>query len=69
MAKKRKKKWTKNLKKGTFTAKAKRAGMTPAQYQRKVLANKSRYSTETVRQAYARRTLVSKKMGGKRREQ
>ena len=50
--------WIGRLKKGTFTRKAKAAGMTPAEYQRKVLANKNKYSAETVRQANARKTLV-----------
>ena len=43
---------------GAFTAKAKAAGMTPAQYQRKVLSNPGRYSTTTRRQANLRKTLV-----------
>ena len=36
---------------GLFTAKARRAGMTPAGFARKVLANRKRYSASTVRQA------------------
>lgn len=43
---------------GAFTKKAKAAGLTPAQLQRKVLANPSRYSSTTVKQANLRKTLV-----------
>lgn len=49
---------------GAFTAKAKRRGMTPAEFQRKVLANPGNYDTTTRRQANLRKTLVSKKMRG-----
>ena len=41
----------KKANKGKFTAKAKAAGMGVATYAKKVLANKSRYSSETVKQA------------------
>lgn len=47
--------------KGAFTAAAKRRGMTPAQLQRKVLANPSKFSTRLVRQARLRKTLVKMK--------
>jgi len=47
---------------GAFTAKAKKAGMSPAAFQRAVLANPKKYSTTTVRQARLRKTLVSKKV-------
>jgi hypothetical protein len=43
---------------GAFTKKAKAAGLTPAQYQRKVLASPDRYSSTTVKQANLRKTLV-----------
>jgi hypothetical protein len=38
-------------KKGAFSAKAKAAGMTPLAYANQVLANTSKYPTETVQQA------------------
>lgn len=47
-----------HMKKGAFTAKAKRRGMTPAEYQSEVLAHPDRYDTRTVRQANLRKTLV-----------
>lgn len=43
---------------GAFTAKAKAAGMSPASYQKKVLAKGSGASTRTKRQAALRKTLV-----------
>ena len=43
---------------GAFTKKAKAAGMTPAQYQAKVLKNPSKYPATTRRQAQLRKTLV-----------
>jgi hypothetical protein len=49
-------------KRGVFTAKAKRAGMGVQAYARKVLANKSRYSSSTVKQAnFARNAKKWKK--------
>lgn len=42
---------------GAFTAKAKKAGLGVQTYARKVLANKSRYSSTTVKQASLARTL------------
>ena len=41
----------KKSKRGVFTEKAKKAGMGVAAFARKVLANKDRYPTATVRQA------------------
>lgn len=47
---------------GVFAAKAKRAGMTTRAYAAKVLANKSRYSPTTVKQAnFARNAMKAKK--------
>jgi hypothetical protein len=43
---------------GAFTRKAERRGMTPAQFQRKVLSNPDGFDTTTVRQANLRKTLV-----------
>ncbi len=59
MAKKKKNSgyWIQDLKKGTFTAKAKRAGMTVDQCAKKVLAENSKACTETKRQAVAAQTL------------
>lgn len=45
---------------GAFTAAATRRGLTPAQLQRKVLANPDNYSDRLVRQARLRKTLVRK---------
>jgi len=53
------KKWLQKVRKsmvakgtvGAFTAKAKAAGMAVAAYARKILANKSKYDTKTIRQA------------------
>lgn len=46
---------------GAFTAAAKRRGMTPAQLQRKVLANPEDYSERLRKQAQLRKTLVKRK--------
>ena len=43
---------------GAFTAKAKKRGLTPAQFQKKVLANTSKFDLTTVRQASRRKSLV-----------
>jgi len=53
------KKWIQaaKLKTGAFTKKAKSAGMGVQTYARKVLANKSKYSATTVRQASLARTF------------
>lgn len=45
---------------GAFTAAAKRRGVSPAQLQRRVLANPDRYGDRLVRQARLRKTLVRK---------
>lgn len=50
---------TKN--KGAFTAEAKKRGMTPAELQRKVLANPEKYSNKMTKQANLRKTLVKMK--------
>jgi len=49
---------------GSFTAQAKSRGLTPAEFQSKVLANKEDYSSTTVRRANLRKTLVSMGNGG-----
>ena len=43
---------------GTFTAKAKKKGITSAQLQENVLANPDDYDKKTVKQANLRKTLV-----------
>ena len=43
---------------GTFTAKAKKKGITSAQLQENVLANPDDYDEKTVKQANLRKTLV-----------
>jgi hypothetical protein len=49
------------MKKGVFTAKAKRKGITTAQLQENVLANPDEYNAETIKQARLRQTLVGLK--------
>lgn len=63
-----KKRWIQKagLKKGAFTAQAKRAGMGVQAYARKVLANPSRYSPTTVRRARLARTFKKMSRKGKR---
>jgi hypothetical protein len=61
--KKEKKKPTKwiqeaELKKGNFTNKAERKGITTAQLQENVLSNPDKYNDTTVKQANLRKTLV-----------
>lgn len=58
--KKKDKKWIQgmNMKEGSFTAKAKRKGITSAQLQENVLANPEKYDEKTVKQARLRKTLV-----------
>ena len=65
-----KKKWVQNadIKKGAFTDKAKRRGLTPAVFQRQVLKDPSRYDATTVRQANLRKTLVSSAMKKKKKK-
>lgn len=43
---------------GAFTAKAEKRGLTPAQFQQKVLANPGKFDLTTVRQAARRKSLV-----------
>jgi hypothetical protein len=43
---------------GTFTAKAKKKGITSAQLQENVLSNPDEYDEKTVKQANLRKTLV-----------
>lgn len=56
--------WIHKLKKGTLTAQAKHRGLTPAQFQQRVLDNPEDYDKATVARANARKTLVA--MHGKR---
>ena len=57
------KKWIQKteMKKGVFTTKAKRKGITTAQLQENVLANPDEYNAETIKQARLRQTLVGLK--------
>ena len=57
---KKNKKWIQEakIKEGTFTAKAKRKGITSAQLQQNVLADPGKYDEKTVKQARLRQTLV-----------
>ena len=61
--KKKDKKWIQKteMKKGVFTAKAKRKGITTAQLQENVLSAPEEYDAETVKQARLRQTLVGLK--------
>ena len=61
--KKKDKKWIQKteMKKGVFTAKAKRKGITTAQLQENVLSAPEMYDAETVKQARLRQTLVGLK--------
>jgi hypothetical protein len=58
--KKKDKKWIQgaDIKEGTFTAKAKKKGITTAQLQENVLSNPDKYDEKTVKQANLRKTLV-----------
>ena len=69
MAAKNSKDWVQKagIKKGAFTEKAKKRGLTAAQFQAKVLKDPTKYDSTTVKQANLRKTLVSKKMKGKRK--
>jgi len=61
MAKKKKdKKWIQSadLDKGAFTAKAEQRGITPAQFQKQVLANPGKFDERTIKQANMRKNLV-----------
>ena len=59
-AKKKKKGWIQgmDMDKGAFTAKAQHRGLTAAEFQKKVLADPSKFDTRTVKQANLRKTLV-----------
>jgi len=61
--KKKDKKWIQGMemKEGSFTAKAKRKGITSAQLQENVLASPEKYDDKTVKQARLRKTLVGLK--------
>jgi hypothetical protein len=50
-----------DIKKGAFTKKAAKKGITTAQLQENVLANPEKYDDSTVKQANLRKTLVSLK--------
>lgn len=76
MAEKKKKKDKKWIQKaidrpGTFTAKAKKRGITSAQLQENVLSNPEKYDEKTVKQANLRKTLVGlhKKKKEKKKEE
>jgi len=58
--KKKEKKWIQSAIKrpGTFTAKAKRKGITTAQLQQNVLSEPDKYDEKTLKQARLRKTLV-----------
>jgi hypothetical protein len=60
MAATKDKKWIQkmDMKEGAFTAKAKKRGITSAQFQENVLANPDKYDEKTVKQANLRKTLV-----------
>lgn len=73
MAEKKKdssKKWIpKDLKEGSFTKQAKAAGMSVQEFASKVLANKDKYSTTTVRRANLAKNFnkIAKKNKGKKK--
>ena len=69
MAAKNSKDWVQKagIKPGAFTAKAKKRGLTAAQFQAQVLKDPKKFDSRTVKQANLRKTLVSKKMKGKRK--
>ncbi len=54
------------IKEGTFTAKAKRKGITSSQLQENVLAAPDKYDEKTVKQANLRKTLV--KLNNRKKE-
>ena len=66
--KKKEKKWIQKaeIKEGTFTAKAKRKGITSSQLQENVLAEPDKYDEKTVKQANLRKTLV--KLNNRKKE-
>jgi hypothetical protein len=66
--KEKSKKWIQNaeIKEGTFTAKAKRKGITSSQLQENVLAEPDKYDEKTIKQANLRKTLV--KLNNRKKE-
>ena len=66
--KKKEKKWIQKaeIKVGTFTAKAKRKGITSSQLQENVLSEPDKYDEKTVKQANLRKTLV--KLNNRKKE-
>jgi hypothetical protein len=54
------------IKEGTFTAKAKRKGITSSQLQENVLAEPDKYDEKTIKQANLRKTLV--KLNNRKKE-
>ena len=68
--KKKDKKWIQGMemKKGAFTAKAKKKGITTAQLQENVLSNPDKYDDKTVKQARLRKTLVGLKQRKKAKD-
>ena len=66
--KKKDKKWIQKteMKKGVFTAKAKRKGITSSQLQENVLSEPDKYDEKTVKQANLRKTLV--KLNNRKKE-
>lgn len=62
------KKGTMKLREGTFTAQAKARGLTPAQFQKKVLAApKGKFAAITKKRAVARKVLVGFKKPGRKK--
>lgn len=51
------------MKKGSFTAQAKKAGMSTAAFSKKVLANKEKFSSTTVKRASLARTFAKARKG------
>lgn len=66
--KEKSKKWIQKaeIKESTFTAKAKRKGITSSQLQENVLAAPDKYDEKTVKQANLRKTLV--KLNNRKKE-
>jgi hypothetical protein len=64
---KKDKKWIQSMdmKEGAFTAKARRKGITSAQFQENVLSDPDKYDEKTVKQARLRKTLVGLKKNKK----
>ena len=66
--KEKSKKWIQKaaIKEGTFTAKAKRKGITSSQLQENVLSEPDKYDEKTVKQANLRKTLA--KLNNRKKE-